>query len=303
MVDLNSLRGFLPALGAIPTIVYFHENQFVYPERSKTDGAGNTGSKNLINAQITSIYSALCADRILFNSQYNRQTFIDGACALLKRMPDCVPLKEITQHITERAAVIPVPIAETGPHELHSTNSVKKTTCEKKIVWNHRWEYDKQPDVFFNAMRRLADSGVPFRLHVMGQSFRTVPACFGEAREALSGHIDTWGHQPAEEYYRVLATADIVVSTALHDFQGLSTLEAINCGCVPVAPRRVVYPEYLAQEFLYSVETGDEAGSLYLHLLNLLNHHALPEPPDVSSFSVAHCLDKYRALFESMDGR
>ena len=31
MTDLFSLRGFIPSLGNIPTLVYFHENQFDYP--------------------------------------------------------------------------------------------------------------------------------------------------------------------------------------------------------------------------------------------------------------------------------
>ena len=28
MVDLSALRGFIPSLAAIPTVLYFHENQF-----------------------------------------------------------------------------------------------------------------------------------------------------------------------------------------------------------------------------------------------------------------------------------
>ncbi|MDC0414664.1 DUF3524 domain-containing protein, partial [Gammaproteobacteria bacterium] len=39
MVDLASLRGFVPSLSKIPTLLYFHENQFVYPE-------GNTQRSN-----------------------------------------------------------------------------------------------------------------------------------------------------------------------------------------------------------------------------------------------------------------
>ena len=33
MVDLCNLRGLLPTLSSVPAILYFHENQFAYPER------------------------------------------------------------------------------------------------------------------------------------------------------------------------------------------------------------------------------------------------------------------------------
>jgi len=31
MVDLATLKGIVPRLAAIPTLLYFHENQFAYP--------------------------------------------------------------------------------------------------------------------------------------------------------------------------------------------------------------------------------------------------------------------------------
>ena len=55
------------------------------------------------------------------------------------------------------------------------------------IVWNHRWEYDKQPEVFFDALLRLKNAGYSFKLHVLGQSFRKVPACFAQAKLDFSG--------------------------------------------------------------------------------------------------------------------
>ena len=41
MTDLSSLRGMCPALSSVPTIVYFHENQFAYPLNSALPGAGS----------------------------------------------------------------------------------------------------------------------------------------------------------------------------------------------------------------------------------------------------------------------
>jgi hypothetical protein len=85
MVDLATLRGFVPQLAQVPNLVYFHENQFAYPVTSEQNSRGT------VEAQIVNLYSALCADRVLFNSHYNRQTFLSGVARLLKKLPDFVP--------------------------------------------------------------------------------------------------------------------------------------------------------------------------------------------------------------------
>lgn len=39
MVDLSTLRGLVPALAGIPTLLYFHENQFAYPSGQARHGS------------------------------------------------------------------------------------------------------------------------------------------------------------------------------------------------------------------------------------------------------------------------
>jgi len=51
----------------------------------------------------------------------------------------------------------------------------------------------------------------------------------------------------------------VVLSTARHDFQGLAIQEACFAGCTPLAPNRLVYPEYLPENLLYQRHESDEA--------------------------------------------
>jgi len=265
MVDLSALRGFVPQLAKIPNILYFHENQFAYPIDENSDRA----SMNAINAQLTSIYSMLCADLLLFNSHYNRQTFIRGVKHLLKKLPDGVP-KDLINGVSEKIRILPVPISKKISKQ--SPLMFKTAINEFEIIWNHRWEYDKQPEIFFDALKIVKAKGYTFKLHVLGQSFRQKPSCFEKAKEYFIDDILTWGYQSAEKYESILSQATLVISSANHDFQGLSMLQAIEQGCIPIAPNRLAYPEYIDPQYLYSVDGKiNEALSLANKLIEIMD--------------------------------
>ncbi|MCV6620857.1 MAG: DUF3524 domain-containing protein [Cellvibrionaceae bacterium] len=271
MVDLSALRGFVPELSRLPTILYFHENQFAYPKSAK--------QHSLLEPQLTSIYSALCADRLIFNSQYNQQSFLSGAKKLLKAMPDNVP-KGLLELLSSKSAVIPVPIAEATIGE--KVTSTKPGAL--RILWNHRWEYDKGPDRLLALIQTLqaklvalpVDRRPIIEWYIVGQSFRQVPPEFEQIQKLLSAHdspmkLAAWGYQECLESYRALmAAADVVLSTAEHDFQGLAVLEACSYGCLPLLPNRLVYPEWFAKECCY--QSGDieqEARDLAVRVLEM----------------------------------
>ncbi|WP_210330253.1 DUF3524 domain-containing protein [Aliikangiella sp. G2MR2-5] len=279
MVDLVSLRGMVPKLASIPNLVYCHENQFDYPVTAH--------QSEMINIQLTNIYTLVCADRVIFNSAYNLATSLSGVRNFLKKMPDEVP-DNLVELIESKSFVLPVPI------ESQPENAKEKRAPMPVILWNHRWEYDKQPEVFFEALTRLKSAGYKFRLNILGQSFRKQPECFEKARERLKDEILNWGYQPKAVYWKCLSQSDIVVSTALHDFQGLSTLEAIHCGATPVVPDRVAYPEYVPDSLRYKLGEGiDEAEQLFSLLVSLLNHNQLPEV-DVSQYLTSNIIPQYR---------
>jgi len=235
MLDLAPWRGLAPASAArLPVLLYFHENQLTYPARHDRERD--------LHFAYTHFTSCLAADAIAFNSAFHRDAFLEALEGFLGRMPDHRHRDELAG-IRERATVIPPgcdPI-EPGP--------ARPPDRPLTILWAARWEHDKNPEDFFAALRILAARGVPFRLNVIGESFHERPAIFEEARAEFADRIDTWGfRETREEYLDVLRASDVVVSTATHEFFGISVVEAVLAGCVPLLPDRLAYPEVLDVE-------------------------------------------------------
>jgi glycosyltransferase involved in cell wall biosynthesis len=134
-----------------------------------------------------------------------------------------------------------------------------------RILWAARWEHDKNPEEFFAALGPLQERRIPFRISVIGEQFREVPEGFAQARQRFSDHIDRWGYQQERaDYEAALLEADVFVSTAAHEFFGLSAVEATLAGAYPLVPERLAYPEVfalrdgtIAQEFFYEAGAQD----------------------------------------------
>jgi glycosyltransferase involved in cell wall biosynthesis len=123
------------------------------------------------------------------------------------------------------------------------------TPSSPVILWNSRWEYDKGLEVFFDALGALDAGGVDFRLIVIGEHVDPRAPAFIAARERLAPRTLAWGYAPDTAAYRdLLRRADIVVSTAIQEFFGISVIEAMYCGCVPILPHHLSYPEILPPE-------------------------------------------------------
>jgi len=229
MLNLAEFRGLAPpTVSALPTVLYFHENQLTYPVRVE--------SERDYQFAMTNMTSALAAEAVWFNSAFHRDAFLAALETFLKRMPDHQPFDAV-ERIRKKAHVHP-PGVQTLP---------KRSGREPgplRIIWAARWEHDKNPEDFFEALKIIEARGIDFRISVIGEQFREMPEVFTRARETFAERIDSWGYQKDRtEYLAALQGADVFVSTANHEFFGLSAIEATLAGAYPLLPRRLAYPE------------------------------------------------------------
>ncbi|MFW5982814.1 MAG: tRNA-queuosine alpha-mannosyltransferase domain-containing protein, partial [Candidatus Brocadiia bacterium] len=236
-LDLATLKGLRTRyLCEVPSLAYFHENQLNYPVRNDRPDE---------EAGLRNITTALAADHVAFNSRYNRDSFLESTRQLLGRAPDCVP-SEVATRIRARSDVIPVGVDLSRIDSLRSPDS--STDNPLRLLWNHRWEYDKNPETFFEVVERMEATGLEYQLNVVGENRGEVPAAFERARDRFGHRIRAFGTVPErEDYLKVLLESDVVVSTAIHEFFGVAVVEAMYAGCAPLLPDRLSYPELIPE--------------------------------------------------------
>ncbi|XP_069010608.1 tRNA-queuosine alpha-mannosyltransferase isoform X2 [Embiotoca jacksoni] len=298
VLNLCELVALRPDLARLKKVLYFHENQLVYPVRKDQDRDFH-----------------LVSDVVVFNSLFNMDSFLSSIPSFLKKIPDhrptdldhlirpkCLVLsypvhfpdvsRLLPKHKLLRRPAVPfhvddITTAAPGEHQQISGDEVMRRSEEDPrqptsgpadqnphgegdpadqnpgdpadqqrplhIVWPHRWEHDKNPELFFNTLLKLKEKQLDFHLSVLGETFTDVPEIFSKVRCLLDSNILSWGYLSSkEEYLQVLCQADVVVSTANHEFFGVAMLEAVHCGCFPLCPKALVYPEIFPAQYLYS---------------------------------------------------
>jgi glycosyltransferase involved in cell wall biosynthesis len=233
--DLTSLWRSSP----LPSLVYFHENQLTYPLAP--------GETMDVQFGFTDITTALAADQVIFNSHTHCNAFFEKLPDFLNLMPEYRP-KWVIDEIRDKADVLYpgccFPAQEKWPRPTPPAN------LPPLIIWNHRWEFDKNPKDFFDALDAVLDRGLNFRLALLGENFQMVPKEFIAAKERYQGRVVWYGYETSGEKYREwLVQGTIVISTAKQENFGISVIEAIRYGCIPVLPDRLSYPEIIPKAF------------------------------------------------------
>ncbi|MEE8437897.1 MAG: DUF3524 domain-containing protein, partial [Candidatus Neomarinimicrobiota bacterium] len=240
--DMLDLTTFMALTGnskrpKVPAVVYFHENQLSYPW-SPSDR--DVIEKRDHHYGFINITSALASDHNFFNSNYHLESFLTSAGRLLKQFPDFNELGSV-EKIRNKSSILHLGLELT---KFDQYKEIHNKADPPLILWNHRWEFDKNPEEFFKALIILHEKGIDFRLAIVGENFKKVPHIFNRAKEILGQKIIQFGFcESFEDYARWLWKADILPVTSIQDFFGISTMEAIYCRTLPLLPKRLSYLE------------------------------------------------------------
>ncbi len=254
-----------------PVLVYFHENQLTYPLAP--------GERMDYHFGFTDITTGLAADRILFNSHTHFDAFFSHLPGFIGKMPEFKPTWA-SNAIRKKSGVL-YPGCSFPPGKM---NHDRKGESPPLIIWNHRWEFDKNPGAFFDALDAVDKKGIDFKLALLGENYQVKPKPFLNAKKRFRDKIVNYGYVKSKtEYIKWLKKGTLVISSALQENFGISIIEAVRFGCLPLLPNRLSYPEIIPgayhDDFIYR-DQNDLAAKLerilthpedYLDKRNLLS--------------------------------
>ena len=299
MLDLTTFLALTRSkTTGLPTALYFHENQLTYPWSTNIADPG----RQRAHYAFTNYTSALAADAVLFNSRFHLDSFIGQLPEFLARFPDHNELDSVAV-IKEKSRVLPLGL-DLQRFDEYRPVQPRDPESPPLILWNHRWEYDKNPEEFFQALFQLQAEGCSFDLAILGEAYHDRPPVFAEAQQRLGERIRHFGYaENFADYANWLWQADILPVTSHHDFFGASVVQAIYCHCTPLLPNRLAYPEHLPANsharYLYADHTA------LLERLRDILEKPLPTdeslPAHVARYDWREQIEEYDDLFTGLE--
>lgn len=283
MLDLASFLGHVGwDIGEPKIVLYMHENQLTYP---LSPTARNDSAYAYMNWS-----SMVRADEVWFNSQFHLDSVFDSLHGFLKHFPDHRH-GHLIPAVRDRPLIMPIGV------ELDWVRPFTKDD-PPLIMWNQRWEYDKDPVRLFAAFDRLMKRGSNFRIALCGENFRNVPDEFETGSQRLGDRLIHYGYADRDLYEDLLHDSSVVVSTAKHEFFGIAAVEAMAAGAVPVFPNDLSYPELIPTELHHMTlyQSDDELDDLLSEAVESQQRRSQVRPvlePAMSGFSWKNIASRY----------
>ncbi len=277
----------------IPTCMYFHENQITYPwsPMDRDIKMGRDHHYGFINYS-----SALASNHNFFNTDFHKSDFLSSLKGFLLNFPDYRGIENIDL-IEKKSTTLHLGL------DLKRFDRFKITNKNNKpiILWNHRWEHDKNPNSFKNILLEVSNKKIDFNLILLGKNNQKKSGFFDDIENSLKKHIIYSGYcEKFEDYAKYLWKSDILMVTSIQDFFGISIAEAAYCDTFPLLPNRLSYPEIynydFNKRFFYNDE--DDAVNKLIYILKDKNLSTCNGRELVKGFDWQNMIEKYDEAFE-----
>lgn len=292
--SMTNLPAFMaltnPRFAYTPVIMYMHENQFTRP-------IPEGESRDLTYCYINFL-SMLTADKLLFSSEFHLNDLLDALPEFINNFPDGRQF-DVVEQIKAKSVVMHPGLDLKTFDKQADTRSANENPV---IVWNQRWQFDRNPAMFFRVLNRLNDIDLKFDLILAGDNRHEKPEEFEKAWKRYGQQITHFGYvDDPENYSRLLHSGDIVVSTASYEFFCVAIMEAIYCGCHPFLPKSLHYPELIPESLhnplLHAPVLYEDEDQLFHFMRDLLMEKNKPLPKSSLKNICAH-LDWSRRITE-----
>ena len=225
-----------PSFRDVPSILYFHESQWSYP----------TLDEDTRPFLIQHLDAIMMAKEVWFNSRFHRDTFWTLATTAGMESGIRSLARNLHSSVAANMRVVYPPV------DLDHLTGLAQLKCDRThLTWNARWELDKRPECFVEAVEKLSASGVSAAVHILGTGGKDPDQILcqfepGKFEFHIPGHL-----QERCDYEAELPNSGIVVSTADHEFFGVAMLESVLAGSIPVLPDALAYRETLPSAWFY----------------------------------------------------
>nr|XP_004651874.1 glycosyltransferase-like domain-containing protein 1 isoform X3 [Jaculus jaculus] len=296
VLNLTELVALRPDLGKLKKILYFHENQLVYPVKKCQERDFQYGYNQIL--------SCLVADVVVFNSVYNMESFLTSIGKFMKQIPDHRPT-DLQSVIRPKCQVAYFPIrfpdvARFMP--VHKIAHLKKmlslngngSTVLSKDLPSQPEQRDSE-----NLLENFkSESDVPSAVDIaqenLDNSSMQKPVLKKSNLDNASSHHGENNDNVTHDPLNLLGGVDDQ-QRPLHIVWPHRWLEAVYCGCYPLCPKDLVYPEIFPAEYLYSTpEQLSKRLQNFCKRPNIVRKHLYKG--EVAQFSWAALHGKFRSL-------
>ncbi|XP_034864004.1 glycosyltransferase-like domain-containing protein 1 isoform X5 [Mirounga leonina] len=295
VLNLTELAALRPDLGKLKKILYFHENQLIYPVKKCQERDFQYGYNQIL--------SCLVADVVVFNSVFNMESFLTSIGKFMKLIPDHRP-RDLESIIRPKCQVIYFPIRfpdvsrfmpKHKPTHLQKILSLKGNGgTAPSLALPFQQEQKGSENLLKNSNSESGPRNAAPQENLGSSLTQESDWRTCDSSDNSSSHHQEKIQNAAFNPRDILGGIDDP-QRPLHIVWPHRWLEAVYCGCYPLCPKDLVYPEIFPAEYLYSTpEQLSKRLQIFCKRPDIVRKHLYKG--EMTPFSWAALHGKFRSL-------